>query len=135
MMGMSKYRKLIFLLWLILAISVLSVAVQASGGEPPQPLYIEDTIHVYPDQHANVSPNDVRKANDHGCNDYWAIYYSTGWRLPTGVWSWNPVNLAHIQAHNGLDGYFRCYSSGYCITYLCTKDKGPADAWSVKVKY
>jgi hypothetical protein len=100
------------------------------------PEYIEAPIHVGRNDNANHGPNyEISPANDHGCNDAWAVFSSNNWRLPTGVWATNRVNRAHIRQHGGLDGYFVCYSGGSCVTYLCTKDNWGADAMSIRVQY
>ena len=55
-------------------------AVLAQAGSPPQPQSIEGSIHVPKDTGADDYADNVRKANDHGCNDCWAIFIR---RIPT----------------------------------------------------
>jgi len=133
---MSRVLQLITLnIIIIFAISTIALA------QPPNPTnihvspdMIEDTIHVPKDTSANDFADNKKNADDHGCNDAWAIFNSGPSQLPSGVWASNIVNQLHITQHDGLDGYFRCSSYG-CMTYLCTKDEWPANALSVKVKW
>ncbi len=129
--GTIMKRKLLVVLFVILLVSAVSV----QAGGPPQPQYIEEPIHVSKDTSAYDYADNVRKASDHGCDDYWAIFYSTYPNLPGGVWADNLINQWHINQHNGLDGYFRCNPYDGCTTYLCTKHGWGADAWSVKVRW
>lgn len=121
---------------LVVMLSVESGAVLAQKPPPGGPgiQAIEEPIHVPKDTSAYDYADNVRKASDHGCNDYWAIFYSNYPNLPGGVWADNVINQWHINRHNGLDGYFRC-AYGQCITYLCTQHESGANAWSVKVRW
>ena len=125
--------KRVRLLLVVLTLAALSVTAISAGG--PQPLYIEEPIHVPKNTSSNVYPNNVQDASDHGCDDWWAVWNSSNWNLPGGVWADNLLNQAHITLHNGLDGYFRCYDGGSCYTKLCSKHGGLYNAWSEKVRY
>lgn len=121
---------------LLMMLSIKSGAVLAQEPPPGDPgiQAIEDTIHVPMDTSAYDYADNVMRAGDHGCNDYWAIFHSNYPNLPGGVWADNLINQGHIILHNGLDGYFRC-GNGQCTTYLCTKHGGGANAWSVKGRW
>jgi len=144
-------RRIKFLSVFVLLVLLLSAGVGMVMAQEPPPggpiiRAIEDTIFVPKDPSANDYADDVRKAGDHGCNDYWAVFYSSYPNLPGGVWADNGYNQLHIDSHPsppgpGLDGYFRCNPGGSCTTYLCTKHgwyawpPGHADAWTVKVSW
>lgn len=66
-------RKLLVLLFVVLVLLVSVMSAQAGG--PPQPQYIEEPIHVPKDTSAYDYADNVKKASDHGCDDYWAIFY------------------------------------------------------------
>lgn len=130
-----KFLSVFVLLALLLSAGASAVIAQ----EPPPPddsirgLY--GTIFVPKDTSAYDYADDVRKAYSHGCNDYWAVFYSGYINLPNGVWADNPINRLHINDHGGLHGYYRCSPYGGCITYLCTKHGWGANAWTVKVRW
>lgn len=127
--------------------ALLALLLGASSGavvaqEPPPPddpstRGFYGTIHVPKDESAYDYADDVREAHSHGCNDYWAVFYSAWVDLPSGVWADNLVNQQHINRQDppGLYGYYRCSPDGGCITYLCTKHGWGANAWSVKVRW
>ncbi|MEM4724948.1 MAG: hypothetical protein QXP01_08050 [Candidatus Hadarchaeum sp.] len=117
-------------------ISAVAYPEDPPNGKNPAPNAIVDTIFVPKNTSASVGPYNVRKAGDHGCNDYFAIFRTTYPNLPDGVWATNAANQAHInnvKPHPGLNGYFSCDPGGYCYTYLCTKGDWPASAWSVRI--
>jgi len=110
-----------------------------TGQEPPPGTpgiqVIQDTIFVPKNTSASVPPYNVRRAGDHGCNDYFAIFRTTYPNLPDGVWATNLCNQSHINLTQppGLYGYFSCNPGGYCYTYLCTKGNWPCNAGSVRI--
>ena len=145
---MHKIKLFSVFVLLALLLSVGPGAVVAQEPPPGGPIIraIEDVIFVPKDTDAYDYADNVRNASDHGCNDYWAIFYSSYPNLPGGVWGDNGYNQLHIDSHPsppgpGLDGYFRCNPGGSCTTYLCTKHgwyvwpPGHADAWTVKVSW
>ena len=136
-------RRIKFLLVFVLLALLLSAGlgmVLAQEPPPPDDFSIEGlygTIHVPKDESAYDYADDVRRAYSHGCNDYWAVFYSDWVNLPSGVWADNSFNQWHInrQRPPGLNGYYRCSPDGGCITYLCTKHGWGANAWSVRVRW
>lgn len=121
---MSKSKKVAITL-AVFAVLALATAVWA---------YEIGSIHVNKNTSAYKGPNNVRNANDHGCNDYWAdFYYVNENKLNSlGVWATNWINQAHINNHNGLDGFYEC-TGGLCNVHLCTKNTLGANAWSVRL--
>jgi len=97
----------------------------------------EGSIHVPKNTSANISPNATRDANDHGCDDWWADFYSVPEdKLGSlGVWSTNLLNQLHIDTRTppGLDGFYEC-SGGYCTVHLCTKDGWGFNAGSIRLR-
>lgn len=102
---MSRVLKLITLN--IIIIFLLSAVALAQPPNPTtkeihvSPDVIEDTIHVPKDTTANDPADRKKNANDHGCNDAWAIFDSGPSQLPGGVWASNYFNQLHINRHNG----------------------------------
>jgi hypothetical protein len=131
-----EFRLVFVLLALLMSVGIPGAMAQ-EGLPPDGPSIeaIEEPIHVYKDTSAYDYADNVKRAGDHGCNDYWAVFNSGYPNLPAGVWADNIANQGHITLHNGLDGYFRCDPYGGCKTYLCTKHGGLANAWTVKVKW
>ncbi len=130
---MSKGKKFAFLVALV-AVSALAVAGWA---------YESGSVHVNKNTSASISPNNVRNANDHGCNDTWAdFHYVPENKLGSlGVWATDSNNQAHIDRHSGLDGWYEC-NGGLCNVHLCTVDgwypfggwNWDGNAWSVRLR-
>lgn len=132
---MSKGKKLALLVALV-AVSSLAVATWA---------YETGTIFVAKNTSANISPSNVRNADDHGCNDTWAdFHYVPEDKLGSlGVWATDNNNQAHIDRTNpdGLHGWYEC-NGGLCNVHLCTKHgfypfggwDFTANAWSVRLR-
>ncbi len=130
-----KFLSVFVLPALLLSAGLGTVMAQEPPPDGPIIRAIEDVIFVPKDTDAYDYADNVRNASDHGCNDYWAIFYSSYPNLPGGVWADNWINQAHITWNGGLDGYFRCVPGGSCTTYLCTKHGAGANAWSVQVSW
>lgn len=126
----GKMIRFLLVTLILVAFSVVAVCADGEGID-----YIEDSIHVAKNTSGWDYPDAVQWASDHGCNDAWAKWDATNWNLPGGVWADNLLNQAHINAHNGLDGWFWCDSYGNCHTYLCSKHGGLYDAWTEKVTW
>lgn len=124
------------ILFLLAALVLVAMPVTASAAPALSRLaYIQPTpIKVPINYNSSVSPIAVETANDHGCNDYWAVFQGF-YSVASGTWATNLVNQAHILLHNGLDGYYTCTDGGQCTTKLCTKNDTGADAWSVRIAW
>jgi hypothetical protein len=142
---MRKMKFVSMFVLLTLLLSATSGAVMAQERPPEgesesnphsmETRSIVGSISVPKDTSAYDYADSVRDASDHGCDDHWAVFYSTYPDLPTGVWADNAINQWHINDNGGLNGYFRCNPSGSCTTYLCTKHGTSANAWTVKVRW
>lgn len=132
-----KFLSVFVLLALLLSVGSGAVIAQEPPPDGPSIRGLYGTIHVPKDTGAYDYADDVRKAYDHGCDDYWAVFHSDYINLPSGVWADNLINQWHIndQKPPGLNGYYRCSPYGGCITYLCTKHGWGANAWTVKVRW
>ena len=95
---MSKIKFVSVLVLLTLLLSVVPGAVVAQAPSPGDPgtRAIVDTITLPEDHNAYDYADDVRRAGDHGGDDYWAIFYSGPYELPAGVWADSWINQGHI---------------------------------------
>lgn len=124
---MNKYKKSFFIFLAVTIFMISSVTVFAATA-----IHIPEANPT----HTTVghTPNAVLS---YGCSDTskWVVFHyvpqSKLSSLKIGSNDWN--NVAHIEAHNGLDGIYDCYS-GYCTVHVCGKDGGSYNAWEYRLQ-
>ena len=124
---MKQRKKVLSTFVLIVAMSVV-IAGTALAWDESISLSINSSAATY--------PNSVYKANDPGCNDYFAVYNYLSYR-PTKAYSSNALNYGHMLANGGQQHGFLNYAlvtgnPPYNV-YLCVKHGWGANGWSVRI--